>query len=129
MTYSSVDDEFLFCLHGLDHRSDLMNLLPMAAYVVRADGVLVWYNARAAELWGREPVAGDTDERFCGAHTLYHPDGSHMAHCDTPVGIALRSGTPVHEEEVILGRPDGSRVHVSVDIDPIKSPTAESSVS
>jgi len=49
--------------------------------VVRADGVVIWYNARAAELWGREPAVGDTDERFCGAHTLYNPDGSHMAYC------------------------------------------------
>jgi Skp family chaperone for outer membrane proteins len=29
----------------------------------------------------------------------------------------------VHEEEVIIGRPDGSRVHVSVHIDPIRNPT------
>jgi len=28
----------------------------------------------------------------------------------------------VHEEEVIIGRPDGSRVHVSVHIDPIRNP-------
>jgi signal transduction histidine kinase len=29
----------------------------------------------------------------------------------------------LHEEEVIVGRPDGSRVHVSVHIDPIRNPT------
>ena len=28
----------------------------------------------------------------------------------------------MHEEEVIIGRPDGSRVHVSVHIDPIRNP-------
>ncbi len=122
MTFNSVDDEVFYCLQGLNHRSDLLNLFPMAAYVVRADGVVVWYNSRAAELWGREPAVGDTDERFCGAHTLYHPDGSHMAHCDTPVALALRTGISIHEEEVIVGRPDGSRVHVSVHIDPIRSP-------
>jgi PAS domain S-box-containing protein len=122
MTFTSVDDEVFYCLDGLNHRSDLLNLLPMAAYVVRADGVVIWYNSRAAELWGREPAVGDTDERFCGAHTLYHPDGSHMAHCDTPVALALRTGISVHEEEVIVGRPDGSRVHVAVHIDPIRSP-------
>jgi PAS domain S-box-containing protein len=122
MTFSSVDDEVFYCLQGLNHRSDLLNLLPMAAYVVRTDGVVVWYNERAAELWGREPAVGDTDERFCGAHTLYHPDGSHMAHCDTPVALALKTGSSVHEEEVIVGRPDGSRVHVAVHIDPIRSP-------
>jgi PAS domain-containing protein len=90
MTFTSDADEAFYYLHGLDQKSDILNLLPMATYVVRADGVVIWYNARAAELWGRKPAIGDTDERFCGAHTLYHTDGSHMAHCDTPVALALK---------------------------------------
>ena len=122
MTFSSDADEVFHYLQALDQKSNIFSLLPMAAYVVRADGVVVWYNARAAELWGRKPAAGDTDERFCGAHTLYRADGSHMAHCDTPVALALSTGASVHEEEVIIGRPDGSRVHVSVHIDPIRNP-------
>jgi len=109
-------------LQTLDQKSDILRHLPMAAYVVQADGIVIWYNARAAELWGREPAIGDTDERFCGAHTLYHADGSHMAHCDTPVALALSTGVSVHEQEVIIGRPDGSRVPVSVHIDPIRNP-------
>jgi PAS domain S-box-containing protein len=109
-------------LLALDQKCNILSHLPMAAYVVQADGVVIWYNARAAELWGRKPVIGDTDERFCGAHTLYRADGSHMAHCDTPVALALSTGASVHEEEVIIGRPDGSRIHVSVHIDPIRNP-------
>ena len=123
MTFSSAADDVFCYLQVLDQKSDLLSLLPMAAYVVRADGVVVWYNPRAAELWGRKPVIGDTDERFCGAHTLYRADGSHMAHCDNPVALALTTGASVHEEEVIIGRPDGSRVHVSVHIDPIRNPS------
>src|SRR6266403_2918958 len=122
MKFSSDADEVFHYLQALDQKSNIFSLLPMAAYVVRADGVVVWYNARAAELWGRKPAAGDKDERFCGAHTLYRADGSHMAHCDTPVALALNTGASVHEEEVIIGRPDGSRVHVSVHIDPIRNP-------
>ena len=122
MTFSSDADEVFHHLQAIDQKSDIFSHLPMAAYVVRSDGVVVWYNARAAELWGRKPAIGDTDERFCGAHTLFHADGSHMAHCDTPVASALSTGASVHEEEVIIGRPDGSRVHVSVHIDPIRNP-------
>lgn len=92
MTFSSDADEVFHHLHALDQKSDIFNHLPMAACVVRADGVVVWYNARAAELWGRKPAIGDTGERFCGAHTLYRADGSHMAHCDTPVALALNTG-------------------------------------
>ena len=108
-------------LLSLDSQSSLIELFPMAAYAVRApDGVIAWFNSRAAELWGRVPVLGDTDERFCGAYKLFNADGSPMAHCDTPVALALRTGISVHEQEVIIEKPDGSRVMVSVHIDPIR---------
>jgi PAS domain S-box-containing protein len=93
----------------------------MAAYAVRApDGVIAWYNSRAAELWGRVPAIDDSDERFCGAYRLYRADGTPMAHCDTPVALALTAGVSVHEQEVIIEKPDGSRTTVSVHIDPIR---------
>jgi PAS domain S-box-containing protein len=134
---NSLEPENLNSLHGnypesamTTASSDLLNLgsqayltefFPMAAYAVRApDGVIAWFNSRAAELWGRVPVVGDTDERFCGAYKLYHSDGTYMAHCDTPVALALETGISVHEKEVVIERPDGSRVIVSVHIDPIR---------
>jgi len=112
---------FAPALLNLGNQAHLIELFPMAAYAVRApDGAIVWFNSRAADLWGRVPVLGDTDERFCGAHTLYHPDGTYMAHCDTPVAIALATGASIHDEEVVIERPNGSRVTVSVHIDPIR---------
>ena len=108
-------------LFNLGSQTSLIELFPMAAYAVRApDGVIAWFNSRAAELWGRVPAVGDTDERFCGAYKLFHADGTHMAHCDTPVALALETGASVHEQEVIIEKPDGSRVTVSVHIDPIR---------
>jgi PAS domain S-box-containing protein len=99
----------------------LMELLPFAAYAVRApDGVIAWFNSKATELWGRVPLVGDLDERFCGAHKLYYPDGLYMAHGDTPVALALNTGVSVHGQEVVIERPDGSRVNVLVHIDPIR---------
>jgi PAS domain S-box-containing protein len=108
-------------LLDLGSQAHLFELLPMAAYAVRAPGgVIVWFNSRAAQLWGRVPVIGDTDERFCGAHTRYHDSGTYLAHCDTPVALALKTGVSVHDEEAVIARPDGSRVTVSVQIDPIR---------
>lgn len=104
----------------------LVELFPMAAYAVRApDGVIVWFNSRAAQLWGRAPVTGDTDERFCGAYRLYRANGTLMAHGDTPVAQVLVTGIPVHRDEVVIERPDGSRVTVSVNIDPIRDHNGE----
>jgi PAS domain S-box-containing protein len=101
----------------------LIDLLPMAAYAVLApDGVIAWFNSRAAELWGHVPTVGDTDERFCGAHKLFHPDGASMAYGNTPVARAMSTGVALHDEEVVIERPDRSRVTVSVHVDPIRNP-------
>ena len=106
----------------LGRQAYLIDLLPFAAYAVRApDGVIAWFNSRAAELWGRAPVAGDLDERFCGALKLFHPDGTYLAHCDTPVALALKTGVGMHGQEVVIERPDGSRVNVLVHIEPIRN--------
>ena len=113
-----LDGQLLLDGHDQGH---VVELLPIAAYAVRAPhGIIAWYNSQAAELWGRAPVIGDTDERFCGAHKLFHPDGTFMAHCDTPVASALYTGVSVHEQEVVIERPDRSRVTVSVHIDPVR---------
>src|SRR5580698_2717945 len=52
------------------YSGDLLETLPAAVYVCDAEGVVVAYNRRAAELWGRTPEPGDTDEKYCGAHKL-----------------------------------------------------------
>ena len=108
-------------LLNLGSQSRLIELFPMAAYAVRApDGVIAWFNSRAVELWGRVPALDDRDDRFCGAYRLYRADGTSMAHCATPVALALETGASVHEQEVVIEKPDGSRVTVSVHIDPIR---------
>lgn len=40
--------------------------LPFAIYLCDRDGLVIRYNRRAAELWGRSPKLSDPNERFCG---------------------------------------------------------------
>ena len=94
-------------------------MLPAAVYVCDAGAVVVAFNKRATELWGRTPRAGDTDVKFCGAHKLFQPDGTHLPHDETPMEYVLRTGEPACDQEVIIERPDGSRVTVLVNIAPI----------
>ena len=67
----------------------LFDLAPIAVYSCDASGVIQEYNNRAAELWGRKPAPGDTDERFCGSFKMYRPDGSFMPHEQCPMGDVL----------------------------------------
>jgi signal transduction histidine kinase/CheY-like chemotaxis protein len=99
--------------------TDLIEILPAAVYVCDADAVVVSYNRRATELWGRAPKLGDTDLKFCGAHKLFRPDGTFLPHPETPMEMVLRTGTPARDHEVVIERPDGSRVTVLVNIAPI----------
>jgi signal transduction histidine kinase/CheY-like chemotaxis protein len=99
--------------------SDLIEILPAAVYVCDADAVVVAYNRRAAELWGRAPAPGDTDQKYCGAHKLFRPDGTYLPHAETPMEWVLRTGGMARDQEVVIERPDGSRVTVLVNIAPL----------
>jgi PAS domain S-box-containing protein len=99
----------------------LFDLAPVAVYSCDASGLILEYNNRAADLWGRKPEVGDTDERFCGSFKMYRPDGSFMPHEQCPMGDVLTGKVPgIHDGEVHIERPDGSRVIVIVNIAPLK---------
>lgn len=104
----------------------LFNLAPVAVYSCDVSGVIREYNNRAAELWGRKPKWGDTDERFCGSFKMYRPDGSFMPHEQCPMGDVLTGKIPgTHDAEVHIERPDGSRIIVIVNIAPLKDDRGE----
>ncbi|HWD56635.1 MAG TPA: ATP-binding protein [Stellaceae bacterium] len=97
----------------------MIEILPAAVYVCNADAVVVAYNRRATELWGRAPKPGDTDQKYCGSHKLFLPDGTYLPHAETPMERVLRTGGTARDQEVIIERPDGSRVLVLVNIAPL----------
>jgi PAS domain S-box-containing protein len=104
----------------------LFDLAPVAVYSCDVSGIILEYNSRAGELWGRRPEVGDTDERFCGSFKMYRPDGSFMPHEQCPMGDVLTGKVPgIHDGEVHIERPDGSRVIVIVNIAPLKDEAGE----
>jgi signal transduction histidine kinase len=100
----------------------MFDLGPVAIYSIDASGVIQTFNRRAATLWGREPQSGDTDERFCGSYKLFRPDGTFMPHAQCPMAEVV-SGTisEARDAEVLIERPDGSRVTVIVNIQPLRN--------
>jgi PAS domain S-box-containing protein len=109
------DEEQVFELPGR-----LFEQLPFAVYVCDRDGLVLRYNRRAAELWGRSPKLGDPNERFCGSYRMFRPDGSPLPHDQCPMADVLHTGVSVRQQEVHIERPDGSRGIALVDIEAIK---------
>ena len=112
---------------GLRHEEQVFELpgrlfeqLPFAVYLCDQNGLVVRYNRRAAELWGRSPKLGDPNERFCGSYRMFRPDGSLLPHHQCPMADVLRTGVSVREQEVHIERPDGLRGVALVDIEAIK---------
>jgi len=106
--------------HGFASWNDFIERLPIAVYVCDADGVVIQYNRKAAQLWGRAPPAGNPATRFCGSLRLHLPDGGVLPHEECPVHDVLATGEPVRDAEVVVERPDGSRVDILANIDALK---------
>ncbi|MGJ7501279.1 PAS domain S-box protein [Variovorax sp. ZT5P49] len=104
----------------------LFDLCPIATYVIDAAGVIVKFNDLATKLWGREPVLGDTDEKFCGSHQMYLLDGTPLPHDECPMTQVVSGAVAeVTDAQVVVERPDGSRVTVIVNIRPLQDAQGE----
>ena len=104
----------------------LFNRGPIAMYSCDASGTIQEFNRNAALLWGRKPVRGDPNERFCGAFKLRFPDGSPMPHAHSPIAAVLRGERPVeHGVEVIIERADGLRVTIVANVVALKNDRGE----
>ncbi len=98
----------------------LIDALPVAVYVCDSDARIVGFNQRAVELWGRAPTP---DERFCGSLMMIRADGSVLPHDECPMADVLRTGETARGIEVVIQRPDDSRVTVVVTIVPFADAT------
>jgi PAS domain S-box-containing protein len=101
---------------ALDVAPDFIEKLPVAIYACDSEGRILWFNARAAELWGRTPLIGSDS----GSHKLYF-DGRPISWDETPMASVLRTGVAVREVEGRIERPDGSCVWAVVHIEPIEA--------
>ena len=106
-------------LGALDERPEFLESLPFAIYACDLQGRILWFNRRAAEIWGRSPRIGDDPEKYCGSHERYF-NGQPIAREETSMAAVLRTGVAIHGAEGVVERPDGSRVWTVVHIEPVK---------
>jgi two-component system sensor histidine kinase UhpB len=103
----------------------LVEVMPVAVYVCDKAGRIQSYNDRAVKLWGREPVLGANAQRYCGSLRLYSPDGKWVPHQESKMAEVLRTGIEARDLEVVIERPDGSRITVLVNIVPLRDGDGE----
>ncbi len=105
---------------AMDCWGALPEFLPVGIYSCDDRGGIVQFNRRAAELWGRSPRTGASGVRFCGACKAFGPDGAELDGDESPVAEVLRTGKPARDREVIIERPDGSRLTILANVDPLR---------
>jgi PAS domain S-box-containing protein len=101
----------------------LLDKLPAAAYTCDADGLITYYNRRAVDLWGRAPALNDAVDRYCGSFKLFAGDGSPIAHDRCWMALALRDGKEYNGHEIVVERPDGSRLTALAHANPFQDET------
>jgi diguanylate cyclase (GGDEF)-like protein/PAS domain S-box-containing protein len=97
----------------------LLELLPIAAYVCDADGLITYFNAQAGVLWGREPRLNHPDERWCGSVRIYDLAGRPLPLGDCCMARAIRLHEAFDQHRILVERPDGERRVVLVHANPL----------
>jgi PAS domain S-box-containing protein len=97
-----------------------LEAIPGAVYLCDRDGCVVRYNSEAAQLWGQAPRLEGGTILFCGSKRLYLLDGTPLPHAECPMAEAVQAGAVTRNAEVVIERPDGSRITALVNIRPLR---------
>jgi signal transduction histidine kinase len=77
-------------------------------------------------MWGRTPKAGSPAEKYCGSFRLRRADGTVLPHSRCPMAAVLTGKiSSARDVEVIMERPDGSRITVIANIVPLRNAQGE----
>lgn len=99
---------------------ELVAAIPAAVYACDARGFIVYYNRHAVELWGCEPESDGQAWSFLDSLKLFGTDGILLHAKQKPVREALATGRPILNRELMLQRPDLSRIHVLSNVAPLR---------
>jgi len=111
----SADDDRMRCDVMFQR---LLDKLPAAAYTCDSEGLITYFNHRAATTWGRKPKLNDPADRYFGSFRLFDRDGNAVDRDDCWMARALRDGKEYIGEEVVIERPNGSRLNVLAHANP-----------
>lgn len=99
---------------------ELISVMPASVYACDRDGVITYFNPYAVEIWGRTPDLDDSAGSFLDSRRMYRTDGTPLPPEEAPVRKVLATGIPVINSELVVERPDFSRVSVLANITPLR---------
>ncbi|MEO6565687.1 MAG: histidine kinase dimerization/phospho-acceptor domain-containing protein [Casimicrobiaceae bacterium] len=105
--------------------SRVLGMIPAAAYVCDSQGLITYFNRRAAEIWGREPLLNDARDRYCGSFRIYTRTGAPLVHEECWMARALREDRPFNGYELTIEQPDGKRISALAHANPIHDEDGE----
>ncbi|HEY3251866.1 MAG TPA: PAS domain S-box protein [Ignavibacteria bacterium] len=96
----------------------LLEKMPAGTYTCDAEGLITYYNERAAEMWGRAPKLNDPADRYSGSDKLY-VNGQPVKREQCWMALALKEDEEFVGKEIVIERPDRSRLTVLAHANPI----------
>ena len=97
----------------------VMSLMPAAVYTCDEAGRITYFNDHAVKLWGRAPKLNDEEEKYSGSIRIWGVDGSPIPRGEAPMALTVNTGKHIRNAEVMIERPDGSRIAAIANINPV----------
>jgi signal transduction histidine kinase len=121
----SVDHQY--AKHSLreteENLRELISVMPASVYACDRDGVITYFNPHAVEIWGRTPELDDSPWSFLDSRRMYRTDGTPLRPEEAPLREVLATGVAVINCELVVERPDLSRINVLANITPLRDST------
>ena len=96
----------------------LLDVVPAGVFACDATGRVTFTNRRATELLAAGSLSAPSEILFADWRKAGSPDGPCDGRdCDFPIGAIIQAGRPLRDCEVYSERSDGTRIHVSINLD------------
>ena len=115
--HTTILSEILNTEHFQDNH--VLDLLPIGVYVCDLSGQIISYNQKAVDLWGSSPKKGEHVDQFYNWFNFYHADG--RPYCGILTSADLQNELPGSNTELIMERPDQSRITIRINLILIKN--------
>src|SRR6476661_6575088 len=91
----------------------LMENLPIAVYITDPSERIIYFNKKAAEIWGRKPVSGERAEDLWKDHDFYDKEGNVLQYKDLPINSGLPN-TATKEIELRIESQNGLSKNITI---------------